>query len=552
MIGAQAAALYLPDRSDGRLGLDCSYNHDPEFLAELAEFRFERGEGLVGWIFKYRLPLNLCNVLNERELAEVPGKLRFADLPWIDPPVWKHFKHFDKKPQSYLGVPIILGDEVFGVLRFLKDATPEGFSYQDQQTMEQVAERISHYFYLSHIQPIRAGAYIRMDCAIARPAAARTGIAREIFEVIEQGLGSCGCGLRVLDETLPSSPPRMRLIAANDPEWLVQLPVYRKPSDPMIGDVWRKGKPRFVEDTAILRAALAGETTDWFVEKYQTMACFPLFAGPRDARPPVVGVLTVARDRRYTISAGDRRFLDRVAEIAGPYLVKVEADEEDRFRLAVVDAAIGRDGRHPACALLEPIKAFAEVDSGWAWRARPDGTGYEMACPGDRPPLGAPLDADTLHRLMASLLAPAVSLAPLVPEDQPGPGAVVCAPPARRADRGGLRTRPTPRMRLRLRADRQNPEHSGLLYPIVPGSRASRVLRGDDRPASPLRRRRRSGRAVVREGRCPRWASGPARPGNVEAQAPGRRPPKSRREFFARADPETIHYRSRIQGWLPT
>ena len=427
MIGARSAALYLPERSDGRLGLACHHNHDPEFVAELAAFHFERGEGLVGWIFKYRLSLNLCDVLNECELAEIPGKLRVADLPQIDPPVWKHFKHFDKKPQSYLGVPIIMGDEVFGVLRFLKDATPDGFSYQDQQTMEQVAGRISHYYYLSHIQPIRAGAYTRLNCTITRPMATRVELAREIFEIIDEGLGKCDCGLRILDETPLSGPPGMRLIATNEPEWLAQLPVYRRPGDPMIGDVWRKGEPRFVEDTAILRekATLAGKTTDWFVEKYQTMACFPLFAGPRDARLTVVGVLTIARDRRYTISAGDRRFLNRVAEIAGPYLVKVEADEETRFRLAVIDAALGRDGRHPVCALLEPIKAFAEVDSAWAWRARPDGVGYKMTCLGNHLLPGTSLDADTLHRLMASPLAQARSLAPLVPEDQPRQGAVV-------------------------------------------------------------------------------------------------------------------------------
>ena len=440
MIGAHSAALYLPDRDDGRLVLArtdnrddefVTYNHDDAFVKALAAYRFERGEGLVGWIFKHRLPLNLHDVLDKTELAKVPDKLRSLKFDRIDLPEWVHLERFDNKHQSYLGVPIILGDETLGVIRFLKDATPTGFSYQDQQTLELVAERISRFLYLAYVQRIRAGAYTRLNCVITRPALTRETLAHEIFKIIQEGLGNCDCALRVLDEKTPGGSPGMRLIAA-PPEWLVQLRAHRWRwiNDPVIGEAWRTGQPRIIQDMKILKTQTATMkvTTDWFTKNYGTLAVFPLSDGHWENDPRrIVAILGVARRPGYPISMADHRFLERVAEMSGPYLAKTEADELVRFQLSVVDTALNEDVPHPAYELLGPIKAYAEAAHGWAWLARPDTAGYEMTDQQGRTLPGPVLDRETLHRLLAPPVTLGRSLKPLVPEGQAGKDVVAVA-----------------------------------------------------------------------------------------------------------------------------
>jgi GAF domain-containing protein len=141
MVGGRQGALFLYRPETGRLHHAANLLH-PDWSAD--EHWYEVGEGVTGWVARYRRPVRLHDMRDAGERA------RLAQ-PGEEPPDWKH-KYYDGEPFgghnfTYLGVPLVVGDELLGVLRMTSTHYDTGFSNYDQQVALAAAARLAGCLY---------------------------------------------------------------------------------------------------------------------------------------------------------------------------------------------------------------------------------------------------------------------------------------------------------------------------------------------------------------------------------------------------------------------
>lgn len=128
-LGAEACSIFLTDMVGKKrvLKLTATTSTGPlakEVRETLPPYDF--GEGLTGAVAKYGVPIRLRNVEDEKEIDE------FREKNGLD--VLRHVGKLEEyvPDSSFLAAPIILGEDVLGVIRIAQDARWKSFSESEE------------------------------------------------------------------------------------------------------------------------------------------------------------------------------------------------------------------------------------------------------------------------------------------------------------------------------------------------------------------------------------------------------------------------------------
>jgi GAF domain-containing protein len=318
MVGARQGAIFVRRAATGQ------YHAAASLLMDLSthSFVYEPGEGVTGWVIKYNRPVRIADLRNARELRAI--------YP-ADPPVW-----LDKCPDgqtrnfTYLGVPISVDNEVFGVLRVADNHY--GFTGTDQQVAMAAASRLAGLLQQRE-RARRTKAWIDLASSVAR-AVSQEELAGKVFEALGRVIGTSTCWVRLLDQVQRPGAgpvPVLARLAVNDPRWQPKTPRFRHPGEGIAGKVMQTGRPLVLHDTAsdCLAAALREEdpANDELLSTCSSVACVPIHAAGE-----LVGTLLVCRKNRWALMPWDLSFVQAVSDRAGYALRMVGKAEELRIR----------------------------------------------------------------------------------------------------------------------------------------------------------------------------------------------------------------------------
>jgi len=140
-LGAEEAALFIPDERETRVEKVAVSGPDEKTRKRLMEFEFfyKKGRSFTGRVFKIKEPIRE----NDIPLSDLHADVYSKQLP-------------SGRTKHYLGVPILIGDEILGVIRILnkkaEDYAPqdgratlagEGFAEADVALLETIATQVA-------------------------------------------------------------------------------------------------------------------------------------------------------------------------------------------------------------------------------------------------------------------------------------------------------------------------------------------------------------------------------------------------------------------------
>src|SRR5207302_1856985 len=137
MVSVQRGAIFLRRPGSGRYDLAAHLVH-PDWAGN-PSFFYESGQGLTGWIVKHNRPLCIANISDEIELRTLAPHLHWQDR--VSDTLAREHTH-----AAYLGEPIAVQDEVFGVIRFANSSKLR-FSRSDQRIVCSAAVRLADLFH---------------------------------------------------------------------------------------------------------------------------------------------------------------------------------------------------------------------------------------------------------------------------------------------------------------------------------------------------------------------------------------------------------------------
>lgn len=141
-VKAETCNLFTFDERSGLLMLMSSYGM-PEAFRRGGKLEFyKRNGGMTAKVFFENMPVNISNIDVNKE---APGGVGIK---------WKYAKGFARNSRfedyrHYLGIPLVVQGEVYGVIRLLNKYTgdneldAEGFTDNDQKLLERIANRVS-------------------------------------------------------------------------------------------------------------------------------------------------------------------------------------------------------------------------------------------------------------------------------------------------------------------------------------------------------------------------------------------------------------------------
>jgi GAF domain-containing protein len=318
MVGARQGAIFVRRAATGQ------YHAAASLLMDLSthSFVYEPGEGVTGWVAKYNRPVRIADLRDAGELRAI--------YP-ADPPVW-----LDKCPDgqtrnyTYLGVPISVDNEVFGVLRVADNHY--GFTGTDQQVALAAASRLAGLLHQRE-RARRTKAWIDLASFVAK-ALSQEELAGKVFEALERVIGASTCWVRLLDHLQRPGvdpAPVLARLAVSDPRWQAKTPRFRHPGQGIAGKVMQTGRALVLHDTGSdCRAHPLREedpANDELLSTYGSVACVPIHAARE-----LVGTLLVCRKNRRALTPPDLSFVQAVTELAGHALRTVGKAEEQRIR----------------------------------------------------------------------------------------------------------------------------------------------------------------------------------------------------------------------------
>ncbi|MBI4664173.1 MAG: GAF domain-containing protein [Verrucomicrobia bacterium] len=322
MVGNQHGALFLRRPETGRYHVVAHLTH-PEFanseFSDRVENSYENGEGLTGWIAKANRPLMIADVKNEDELKAVAEDLAPRDKVYDEPTE-------DEGNNSYMGVPIAVGGEVLGVLRFA--AAGKGrFSSYDQQIALAATSRLAGYLY-EEAEQRRTKAFLQLSAHLT-VSQSQKELAKSIFETLSSEVGDCVSHIRLLDKfrsTTGEVIPVLRRLTVSHPDWEA-TPYLRRKGEGIAGRVWIEQRTLVYQDVDhepwIQDAMNENLQTKDLLAKVGCGACVPITANDE-----FIGTLHIHKHFRHALSPREITFVEEVSRLAGPAL-KVKGKRED-------------------------------------------------------------------------------------------------------------------------------------------------------------------------------------------------------------------------------
>jgi GAF domain-containing protein len=337
-VGVECGALFLRRPETG-------HYHEVASLAHPASIPhgavYEPGKGFTGWIVRTRKPLRVQDCRDEAEMG--------ALQPPIEPSRYTYLWDRERTDLAFLGVPVMVGDDVLGVLRVLywNDRAGPGqpaavrrrFDPYSQQVLEAAASRLGRWFHKRQ-EATRSGALLELTRA-APEAPSRSELCTRIFHALQTVIGPCCCLIRAVDRVARGHGvvrEVIDLVFVSDDSRDI-WPPFREKGDGLSGSVWAEGKTRVIQDTrndVELQRILAStaQPEEWW--RRTGCAVWTLMK----AGDKVVGTLALHRGDPETLLQGDIDFVEKVAGLAGDAFVALAAKEERQVQEALLWAGL--------------------------------------------------------------------------------------------------------------------------------------------------------------------------------------------------------------------
>ena len=275
-----------------------------------------------------------------------------------DPTLWGSMK----RAVSWLGVPMVIGDQVIGILN-VQAYSPNAYGEEEERLLATIADQVS-----VAVQNARLFDETRRrlnDLEAVNTISVALRLAKTVDEMVPMLLDET---LRVFNLTAGQialydpAAGEMHVIAARG--WCVDFPKIAKTNDGIVGWVYETGQPyvtrEFKSDSKTSQVALSKIPEGW------GGAFIPIRTGHE-----VTGVFAVSEQLPREITANQVRLLMLIAEIAGNAIHRAMLHEQTEQRLRrldalhMIDTAIGAslDLRVTLDILLDQVLTQLRVDA---------------------------------------------------------------------------------------------------------------------------------------------------------------------------------------------
>jgi GAF domain-containing protein len=340
-------------------------------------------EGRTGWVVSEKRPLRLADCDNPAELER------------IKPPIQESKKRPCYRPKkerlAYLGVPILVGNDVHGVLRFIckrpklapgqvdRAIGKKAFTSYDQVAAQAAAAQLSNWLYKVQERK-QARALAELASAIIK-AKSRTELSQAIFETVQRGIGKCGCLVRVVDkcDSGQGQPEEvLDRLFLSDPAQHELWPQLRRKGLTVTGRVWDSKTTMVISNTKTdplrnqIRAELGREEPWW--DAVGSAVATPLLVDTE-----VVGTLVVTRHNPDVLLQADVEFVEKVARLASLAFVLLAETEGRLIQESLLWAVVRYfyEQRQPASGaqaelrllglIAETLKIGLDARAGYFW-----------------------------------------------------------------------------------------------------------------------------------------------------------------------------------------
>jgi GAF domain-containing protein len=334
-LGVERGALFLRDKEYGDYRLRSElpgWDRLPE------DCRYKPGDGRTGWVALNKKPLRINDCSNLREMARIKPRLTQS----THPPCWDR----DSERLAYLGVPVLVGGDVLGVLRFVcrSPRAPgerrqwtgkEHFTALDQQLAEAAAARLGGWLY-KRLELDRIIALRRLAHEILK-ARSREELCRTIHDVLERGIGRCRVVLRLADRrSRDGGRPeraldRVFVSDGSHDSW----PAFRTQQEEVAIQVWKEGRRYVSQDVS------EDPNLGWPRELAGSLVISPLKADRNTC-----GTLAVHRAHPHALLQSDLDFVEKVTELAGLAFKRLGEVEEHRIQENLLWAVLEHFRQH--------------------------------------------------------------------------------------------------------------------------------------------------------------------------------------------------------------
>ncbi|HET6419288.1 MAG TPA: GAF domain-containing protein [Geobacteraceae bacterium] len=110
-----------------------------DFKEKIGKAFYCKGEGVTGWIYEKRKPLQIKDLQDREELKRIDEKLEWKDV-YRGSRV--HFSKKSKKP--FIGVPMVKGDDIIGVMRVGEPIDGDSFVPGSQEKLMSLARILTN------------------------------------------------------------------------------------------------------------------------------------------------------------------------------------------------------------------------------------------------------------------------------------------------------------------------------------------------------------------------------------------------------------------------
>lgn len=328
LFGVEGCTIFLLDQSTGELrvadttGLE---RQPPNKLRVEAasgvdqpgkDRTYKLGEGLTGWIAKNKRILRLRDTADKDELARVAG-----DIAWAHKLNEAVNYEEVKGHYRFLGAPLMVRNEVIGVLRMTIKADKSYFTYNDELLVDSLASRLAlsiQNILLTEERNKRATQFTKLGDKLAD-----TLDLNKVAQIIlKEGLKIVGCAaghIRIFDK----KEHKLKLLFATGPH-TDKLPKFRELGDGISGKVATDLKPLIISDVRKHAQYLRvleqdfGQPQEKFLKWVKAETCFPLVV-----QEELIGTLNMHWRETKNFEKDDR--LKLVGDLANRSAIAIKA-----------------------------------------------------------------------------------------------------------------------------------------------------------------------------------------------------------------------------------
>jgi transcriptional regulator with GAF, ATPase, and Fis domain len=208
----------------------------------IAKHFYRSGEGLTGWVFKNRQALLLNDMRDESEIRQYPS------LQWKNK--YRGAQHYydfsDNLPKPFLAVPLIFGNNCFGVIRVAATSDRSRFPNWAKEMFISFGGVISHRIEIEHTLREQKKSIEKLIKTGGISLDNQQSAFNVIVEEAQKLTRSSVCSLYLPDRAADT----VELRASSDKS--IAPDIYKR-NEGFIGWIFKTGKPLLINDTAVFR-----------------------------------------------------------------------------------------------------------------------------------------------------------------------------------------------------------------------------------------------------------------------------------------------------------